>query len=332
MSVVTDRESGASPSDVGFRANPAERPTRLEAPSSLGGTNRGAALLGALLLHASLLSFLAYEHELTPAVAPAAREIAVEIVVEPPSEKPDAAKTEPAPTAPPPDLAPAFDAPRAANEEKIEREAPDEATKAPAAPPTAKALAPNPAREQAAAPLQQGAIDAAANAAEPALEKAAEAAETAVEADRVAPAERQARADAQPDKLPTLIGEPFPTWSAGAPIPTAESVPDIELGSAAATTPVSGGKAKATYLSIVYGMIMSHVRLPAAGRTNSSRAAGQIVFTLDGTGALVQRQIVRASGSLDLDSAALAAVAEAAPFPTPPQGAAVRLRFTYGAK
>lgn len=334
MSAVTDRDRGASPSDIGFRADPAERPTRPQAPSSLGGTNRGAALLGAFLIHASILSFLAYENELAPAIAPAAQEIAVEVVVEPPSEKPDAAaaKPEPAPTAPPLDLAPAFDAPRAANEEKIEREAPDEATKAPAAPPTAKALAPNPAREQAAAAPQEGEIDAAPNAAEPALEKAAEAAETAVEADRVAPAERQARADAQPDKLPTLIGEPFPTWSAGAPIATAESVPDIELGSAAATTPVSGGKAKATYLSILYGMIMSHVRLPAAGRTNSSRLGGQIVFTLDGTGALVQRQIVRGSGSLDLDSAALAAVAEAAPFPTPPQGAPLRLRFSYGAK
>ena len=157
-------------------------------------------------------------------------------------------------------------------------------------------------------------------------------AETAAEADRAAPTQRQARADAQPDKLPTLIGEPFPTWSAGAPISAAKPAPDIELGSAAATTPVSGGKAKATYLSILYGMIMSHVRLPVAGRTNSSRAGGQIVFTLDGTGALMQRQIVRGSGSLDLDSAVLAAVAEAAPFPTPPQGAPLRLRFTYGAK
>jgi protein TonB len=334
ISVVMDRDMGASLSDIGFRANPADRPIRLRARSSLAGTSCGAALLGAFLIHASVLSFLAFENELAPAIAPAAREIAVEIVVEPPLEKPGdaAAKPEPAPTAQPIDLEPAFDAPRAANEEKIEREAPDEATKAPDAPPTAKAPGLTPAREQAAGTTREGELDAARNSAEPDLEKAAEAADRTTEADREAPVERQARADVQAEKLPTFVGEPLPTWSAGAPISTSESVPEIELGSAAATTPVSGGKAKTTYLSILYGMIMSHVRLPAAARAHSSRVEGQIVFSVDGTGNLIQRQIVRASGSLDLDSAALAAVAEAAPFPPPPQGAPLRLRFTYGAK
>ena len=336
ISVVMDRDMGASLSDVGFRANPAERPIRLRTPSSLAGTSRGAALLGAFLIHASVLSFLAFENELAPAIAPAAREIAVEIVVEPPREKPDdaAAKPEPAPTAQPIDLEPAFDAPRAANEEKIEREAPDEATKAPNAPPTTEAPGLTPAREQAAGTTRESELDAARNTAEPDLAKAAEAANRTIEADREAPMERQARADAnaQSKKLPTFVGEPLPTWSAGAAIFASESMPDIELGSAAATSPVSGGKAKTTYLSILYGMIMSHVRFPAAARANSSRAEGQIVFTVDGTGNLIQRQIVRASGSLDLDSAALEAVAEAAPFPTPPLGAPMRLRFTYGAK
>jgi protein TonB len=336
ISVVMDRDMGESLSDIGFRANPAERPMRPRAPSSLAGTSGRAALLGAFLIHASILSFLAFENRLAPAIAPAAQEITVEIVVEPPPDKPAdaAAKSEPPPTARPLDLEPAFDAPRAANEEKIERQAPDEATKAPDAPPPTQPAGLTPAREQAAGTTREGELDAAPNSAEPDLEKAAEAAKPTIEADREAPAERQARADAnaQSKKPPTLVGEPLPTWSAGAPISTFESVPDIELGSAAATTPVSGGKAKTTYLSILYGMIMSHVRLPAAARPNSSRIQGEIVFTVDGAGNLIQRQIVRASGSLDLDSAALAAVAEAAPFPTPPQGAPVRLRFTYGAK
>ncbi len=327
---------GASPSDIGFAANPAERPMRSPAPSSLAGTSGRAALLGAFLIHASILSFLAFENELAPAIAPAAPEIAVDIVVEPPPKKPDdaAAKPEPAPTAPPIDLEPAFDAPRAANEEKIEREAPDEATKAPEAPPTTEAPGLVPAAAEAAGTTREGELGAARNSAKPDLDKAAEAANSAIAADRETPAERQARADAnaQPEKLPTFVGEPLPRWSAGAQFSTAESVPDIELGSAAGASPVSGGKAKSTYLTILYGMIMSHMHLPAAARANSSPVEGAIVFTVDGAGDLVQRKIARASGSLDLDSAALAAVAEAAPFPTPPQGAPLRLRFTYGAK
>jgi protein TonB len=332
ISVVTDRDMGASASDVGFRANPAERPMLSAAPSSPARTSRRLALLAAFLIHASVLSFLAFENELTLAVAPAP-EIAIDIVVEPPPQKPDdAAKPEPEPTARPIGLEPAFDAPRAANKEKIEREAPDEATKAPDAPPTDKAPGLVPAREQAAGATREGEPSAAPTSALADLEKVAEAPNGALAAADEAPAERQARAELQSEKLPSLVGEPFPTWSAGAPVSTSESVPDIELGSAAATSPVSGGRAKTTYLSVVYGMIMSHVRLPAAARASSSRLEGQIVFTLDGTGKLIQRQIVRASGSLDLDSAALEAVAEAAPFPTPPQSAPLRLRFTYGAK
>lgn len=333
ISIVTDRDMGASASDIGFRANPAERPMQSAAPSSPARATRRLALLAAILIHASILSLLAFENELTPAIAPTP-EIAVEIVVEPPPQKPAeaAAKRAPEPTAQPIDLEPAFDAPRAANKEKVEREAPDEATKAPDSPPTDKAPGLAPAREQAAGATREGEPSAAPSSALSALEKAAEAPNGTLAAGDEAPAERQARADLQSEKLPSLVGEPFPTWSAGAPIFTSESVPDIELGSAAATSPVSGGKAKTTYLSILYGMIMSHVRFPAAARANSSRAEGQIVFTVDGTGNLIQRQIVRASGSLDLDSAALEAVAEAAPFPTPPLGAPMRLRFTYGAK
>ena len=127
------------------------------------------------------------------------------------------------------------------------------------------------------------------------------------------------------------MGEPFPTWSPGVQISAADSVPDIELGGAAGPSPVSGGKAKTTYLSILYGMIMSRLHLPAAG-ASSQKTEGVIVFTVDGTGNLVQRQIARASGSPELDSAALGAVGAAAPFPKPPQGLPMRLRFTYGAK
>ncbi len=72
---------GASPSDVGFRANPAERPMQSRARLSLAGTSGWFALFGALLIHASILSFLLFENKLEPAIAPEAREIPVEILV-----------------------------------------------------------------------------------------------------------------------------------------------------------------------------------------------------------------------------------------------------------
>jgi protein TonB len=336
ISVAIVREKGVLPSDAGLRANPAERPMEAGAVSSLAGANPWRSALGAFVIHAVILFLLLFEVRLEPPIIPTAQEIPVEIVVEPPPpEKPQepAANPETPPPAPPVDLEPATDAPRAANDEKVERQAPDEATKAPGEPTKAEApsLSPAPA-EEAAGPKQENEPAAAEKSAEPVVADAEE--ETkAADADRPAPAQ-QASADAnpQPDKAPALLGAPFPTWSTGAKFATSDYLPGVELGSAAEPAPVSGGKAKSTYLSILYGMIMKRVRqIPPAG-ASVPRRDGAIVFTVDAMGGFIQRRIARASGSRELDEAALAAVGEAAPFPAPPQGMPIQLRFTYGAK
>lgn len=321
---------------MGFRANSAERLMQPGPAAPVAGATPWLALFGALLIHAGVLSFLILDHVLEPAIAPVAREILVEIVIEPPPPKPDepAAKPEPTPPPRPVDLQPAYDAPRAANDEKIERQAPDEATKAAGAPTTAKAPSLNPAPAEAAGPPRQTELHAAENSAAPDRDQADDEDKKMVEANREAPVAQEARADpnAQPEKLPTFVGEPFPAWSTGARFANSDYLPDIELGSAAGPSPVSGGKARSTYLSILYGMIMSHVDSLATSRASSSPREGAIVFTVDAMGKLTQRSIARGSGSPDLDAAALAAVGEAAPFPPPPQGAPMRLRFTYGSK
>jgi protein TonB len=79
-------------------------------------------------------------------------------------------------------------------------------------------------------------------------------------------------------------------------------------------------------------MIMSHVRVVSTARASPTRHDGAIVFAVDGKGNLLQRSVARASGLPELDAAALEAVAEASPFPPPPQGAPLRLRFTYGSR
>ncbi|MGD0640198.1 MAG: TonB family protein [Roseiarcus sp.] len=329
-----DRDLGASSSDADFRANPTERPMQGRAPSSLTGKSRWLALSVAFLIHAGILSFLLVDSALQPAIAPAAVEIPVEIVVETPQpQKPAEPTPEPTPPPPPLDLQPAYDAPRAANNEKVEREAPDEATKAPGAPTTATAPSANPTPAEAARSTQEHEARSAENSAAPVLNKTGNEDERAVEANREAPAQEEARAEpnAQPEKLPTFVGQPFPTWSTGAQFAAAESVPDIELGSAAGPTPISGGKGPAIYFASLLGMIRSHLH-PPAYTSSPPKSEGAINFIIDGKGNVVQRQIGRESGSRDLDSAALAAVGEASPFPSPPQGLPLRLVFTYGQK
>jgi protein TonB len=328
--VVTDRDLGAR-----FSASPAERLIRSPTPLSEAATSRWLPLLSAAFLHASILLLLIFGRELGPAIAPEAREIPVEIVIEPPPPKPDAppAKAEPTPPARQIDEEIAFDAPRTPNKEKIERDAPDQATKAPGAPTatTAPSLSPAPAQVASA---EQSAPGAAQKSAEPVLDSPAAEEKRTLDVDREEPDPQQAAVDAKAPlgKLPALVGQPFPTWSTGAPLVTSDYLPGIELGSAAGPAPVTGGKAKTTYLSILYGMVIAHLHAPADIREGPPKARGAIVFTVDGTGNLVQRQIAQASGSRELDSAALGAIAEAAPFPPPPLGMPMRLKFTYGAK
>ena len=326
---------GASLSDVDFRANPGERPIQSQAPLSLAGTSRWLALFGALLIHAAVLSLLILENERRTEITPVSREIPIEIVVEPPPppKKPDD-PPKPEPTQQQVYEEPAYDAPRAANKEKVERETPDDASKAAGPEPATSEPTPPPAAAQAPEPKPEGERPAAEKSSEAEADKAVAGLNSAPQPEGEAPQEREARVDAkaQPEKLATLVGQPFPSWSRGQHFSTFEPLPDIELGGAAGPSPISGGKAKSTYLTILYGMIMSHLRLPAAARSSAARLQGDIIFTVDGAGNLTQRQVERSSGSLDFDSAALEAVGEAAPFPTPPMGLPMRLTFTFGAK
>ena len=311
-----------APSDTGFRANSAERLIEPRSPSSPAAPRRALALFGACLIHASVLSILLFENWHGPAVAPATLEMPVEIVVEPP------------PKARSVDEEPAFDAPRAANKEKIARDAPGEESKASPAPEPMKQANPGLAPAESAGPTQQGERNGAENSAGPALDRPDAEVIASPGLEREKPEQREARADkqAEPENLATFGGEPFPAWSIGHPS-TFGPLPGLEIAGAAESTPIGGGNAKATYLSIVYGMVMSHMHSPVVPRANLSKLAeGAIVFSVDGTGAITERKIARSSGMREFDSAALAAIAQAAPFPAPPGGAPIGLRFTYSAK
>lgn len=325
---------GASPSGTGFRADPEERLARTPAVPSLARAARAVALFGAFALHALVLFLVIFENHWDRTATPPEQEIPVEVVVEPPPPKPP---PPPAPSPEPPiktqalDEPPARDAPRAANEEKVEREAADEKTSAPASEEAAKTPGEPSAPDKPAPPARESEAKPAPQPPQPKPDKPADPAEGQLEANSQSAEAEPSRAatPAPPARIATFVGEPLPTWSKGGRFSTFDPLPDVELGSAAGPTKIAGGKAKSTYLTQLYGMIMSHVHYSAA---EHGKAEGELVFVVDGTGRVVQRQIARPSGSRQLDAAALGAIAAAAPFPPPPQGLPVRLRFTYGAE
>jgi len=283
------------PYDASFRADLAERLLPLQPGASSPNRIGSLPLLTAGAIYAVLLALLVFENRFGGALAPPPQEIPVEIVVEPPpQEKPEPPKPEPQAMAQPLYEEPAHDAPAAPSEKKSQTEGPDQSAKPP-----------NPSPESKKQPGQakEGELETKENSIETLIDKTAP--------ETLAPQETEKHAKAETGQFPGF-----------------DSVPDVDFDAAARQTPVTGGKAKATYLSILYGMIMNHLRAPSGPRT---RLEGAIVFSVDGRGNLGQRRISQSSGSRELDRAAYEAIGQASPFPPPPQGAPIGLRFTYGA-
>lgn len=90
------------------------------------------------------------------------------------------------------------------------------------------------------------------------------------------------------------------------------------------------GNAQPGYLSTLYARIMKEMRHPIIPSTR--RVHGRVVFAILANGRMGEAQVAIPSGDIALDAAALAAVRKAAPFPAPPNGAMVYIRFDYGAK
>ena len=86
-----------------------------------------------------------------------------------------------------------------------------------------------------------------------------------------------------------MIGQPLPTWSKSQQFSTFEPLPDVKFGVAAAS-PIGGGNAQTTYLTIVYGLIMKHLRMTDGVRAAGERVVGAISFVVDGHGACLPAQ------------------------------------------
>ncbi len=292
----------------GSTAFVADASLRLDAPrgSPRDRVRRGAAMLVAMALEFGV--FAAIWRERTVDVTPQATEIPVEIVTEP----------TPPPPAPPPQsqeyIKPATDAPREGKSDHDDENVAEKKKPAKAPPPPAPP-SPSPEPSKAAAPAPAPA---------PELPQAAEA---------EAPPPLKAEATPSPSPVEAKpTGSPAPSKpSVAAALPkTFDSVPDVDFGGEAIKSPVTGGNAKSTYLSTLYGLIVPRLRVPAVAHLYGRRLSGAIGLMVDGHGRLLQRFVVEGSGSLELDEAAMQAVAAASrQFPPPPHGAPIGMKFTY---
>jgi protein TonB len=109
---------------------------------------------------------------------------------------------------------------------------------------------------------------------------------------------------------------------------TFSPLPDYSFAPMSKNTPIAGGKAASTYLSIVYGMLASHMHMPAIP-PGHPHGRGEISFDIDFAGALIRARVTKSTGIPALDAAAVAAIRAAAPYPFPPTGNGLSLRLNF---
>ena len=332
--VTLDRE----PVDAAFKADPLQR---LTVPAERQPRTPFAVVLAACLAaHALILAILLFEDFSIVREPTLAEEIPVEIVAEmPPEQKAEPiAKLLPPPPdlvtppvvkeKPPPekaqldDVQVAHDAPVSGNNDQTHKGEPDKETKAPRVAPPPKLAAPQVAREK---PEQE-------KTATPSKEKAANPsppAEPQRRADDTPDAEAldkaQPEAPAKPQKKQAPQGSKSPPaqgkkTTVAQELAALSPAPNYSIGAAAKAAPISGGTEKASYESLLMGLITRQVHLPSEVRAQHLISVGQIGLFVDEMGNLTHQAVYRASGNPALDTAWLAAVRRAAPFPAPPRG------------
>ena len=332
--VTLDRE----PVDAAFKADPSHR---LIVPQERRARTQSALILAACLAaHALMLAVLLFEDFSIAREPTRAEEIPVEIVAELPPEQ----KVEPLakPLLPPPDLVTppvvkekpppektqlddvevAHDAPVSGNAVQTHKGELDKETKAPRVAPPPKIAATQPAQEK---PEQEKAAtssnEKAAKPSPPAepqkLADDTPDAEALDKAQPEPPAKPQEKQAPQDSKSPPAQGKKMTVAQQLAALSPA---PNYSIGAAAKSAPISGGTEKASYESLLMGLISRQLHLPSEVRAQHLKSVGQIGLFVDEMGNLTHQAVYRASGNPALDSAYLAAVRHAAPFPAPPRG------------
>lgn len=334
-------DADAQPLDMALKADSAERLLEPAAPPGAAARRRFAILLAAcFLLHASLVAVLLYENRLEADKPTQEQEIPVEVVMLPPPEEKPAPKQKQLP--PPPDLVTppivkpkpppekveledvevAHDAPMAANSATTAKGTPDAETKAPRAAPPPKLVAPKPTpnkpeEEKAEASAQETPQTPAAPSEPPKPADDNPDAEPLDKAKPAPPTKPKEKPAPQDTKKPTTQGKKA---TVAQQLAALSPSPNFSLGSTAKSAPIAGGTDKASYESLLFGLIKRQMRFPPGLRGRHLTGGGMVSLYVDEMGHLTHQAVYRASGAPDLDAAWLEAVRRAAPFPPPPRG------------
>jgi protein TonB len=333
--------------DAAFKADPSQR---LIAPREGCARAQSALILAACLAaHALLLAILLFEDFSVASEPTRSEEIPVEIVAELPPEQqaepfakpippPPDLITPPAVKAKPPpdktqldDVEVAHDAPVSGNAVQTHKGELDKETKAPrlAPPPKVAATPPaqeKPEQEKASTPSNEKAAKPSPPAEPQKLADDTPDAEALDKAQPELPAKPQKKPAPQDSKSPPAQGKKMTVAQQLAALSPA---PNYSFGAAAKAAPISGGTEKASYESLLLGLIIRRVHLPPELRAQHLIAVGQIKLFVDEMGNLTNQEFYKKSGLPALDEAWMAAVRRAAPFPAPPRGIDRRFGLQY---
>jgi outer membrane biosynthesis protein TonB len=130
---------------------------------------------------------------------------------------------------------------------------------------------------------------------------------------------------AAPAALASPAKAPF-----GALLTTIEDLPQYKFAREFEHAPIAVGNPETRYLTIIYGMIKSRLRETPELHIDSANERGVVGFYLGKRGNLVGRKLVSSSGSPSLDMAVMTAIAEAAPYPAPPNRRTLYLNYNFG--
>lgn len=303
-----------------------------------------AFVLIGLLLHLAILAFLLWEDR-NAEFPPPPEEIPVEVITEPPPPPEEKKEEPPQPPEPPPqekkeeqkppppppppveDEKPATDAPKLESKEKSEQNTPEEAKEAKTKRNETEKFAPKDDKPQG---LKDGEDNAEGDKTPaPTLDKQID---DKPDAEIIERAEKSPTPTEKPEPAENKPAKKGDAMSIADQIAALAPLPDFKLAAPPKLSPVAGGQAKTTYLTILYGLIMPHMRIPPRVRALQMPSKGVVAFYIDELGNLTHQAVYKSSGLPDLDSAALAAVRAAAPFPAPPRGLPHSMLFTYATK
>ncbi|MCI0736036.1 MAG: hypothetical protein L0Y50_07165, partial [Beijerinckiaceae bacterium] len=252
-------------------SSPAERQSRL--PFAL-------TLAVCFLAHAAILAFLLFEHSFVPSEPTRVEEIPVEIIAElPPELKPPAPPLPPPPDLvarpvvkekPPPekvqleDVEKAFDAPMSGNASQTQKAEESKETQAPRQAPPPKLVVPRPPQDKpeqakaATAPNEQPAEPAPPSEPQKLAEDLPDA-EALEKAQPEPPVKSKDKKAPKPSKDPPAQGKKVTVAQQLAALAPA---PDYSIGARAKAAPIGGGTEKASYESLLMGLITRQLRVP----------------------------------------------------------------------